>query len=468
MSHASPVAERLADFTSAFRLHDAPESVSSRMVRHIADTMACALGGAFDADSAAVSSVLEEARRFAYPAEATILGVGERIERRAAAMANATFARHLDANDIYLGKPGRFAGGGHFSDVLPALLSVAEARDAGGRAFLETAIVAYEVQGALADAYLWMTQGLHTVSQVSIAAAAGTARLLNLPRTETSHAIALAISGGMILQSWLKPSAQVPTVKSVAAGLAAERGILCAQLASRGATGALDAIETMVSQWPADFIPDAFDFPGQEWRTPQNAIKSAPAQIFTQAVVQCGEQLFEQGLRLDAVREITVRSNNGACGRVQGAPEAFRPETREAADHSTPFVLAMTLRDGSVTLASYDRQQWLDPAIRAAMDRMSLIIDPEWDARFEAGQFGAEVDAVDVYGSRYRARVDQFVGHPDNPLSDSRLIAKMRGLIEGEARFPADRADQIFKACLALPEAPSLRPLLESCVPNRT
>lgn len=457
------IAERIADYAADLTYEAIPEDVHAAARRYLADTIACSIAAAAERDAPALDAIVRFARSVGSSPETTLIGYGGRVGLREAALVNCTLARYLDANDIYLGKPGRFAGGGHFSDVIPAVLGAAEANAASGRDLLTAVVLAYEVQGALADSYLWLDRGFHSVSQVSVAAAVATGWLIGLDREGLTHAVSLAATGGLILLSWLKRSPVVPAIKGGAAGITAERGVLCARLAAEGFTGPPDAIETLFEFFPAEARPDAFDQLGHSWTTPQSAIKLAPAQIFTQPVIQVAQQLHDQGLRLDKVARLTVRSNNGACGRVQGSPGAFKPESRESADHSTPFVVAMTLRDGAVTAGSYDGSPWLDPELREKMSHFELVIDPFWDSEFEAGRFGAEIVATDNFGREYRARVDQFAGHPDNPASVEQLLEKMSGLLDRDDVQGQGAGRRMLDLCLGIDEDDSIRPLIEAC-----
>src|SRR5690606_9007180 len=115
---------------------------------------------------------------------------GERVDASLATLVNSALARDLDANDLYAGPPGRDTG--HFSDAIPAILAVAERAGASGREFLTAVVIAYEVQAALAESYLWMERGLHSVSQVAWAVPAAAGRLLGLTREQIVNAIGLA------------------------------------------------------------------------------------------------------------------------------------------------------------------------------------------------------------------------------------------------------------------------------------
>ncbi len=460
MTVSPTIAEQMAAFSTELNWRQIPDSVRHAAVRHLADTLACAIAAAAEPDAEAIEISRKYALRGIARPEATIIGSLIQTEVRSASFVNCTMARYIDANDIYLSK----RDGGHFSDAIPAVLAMAEMTVATGQALLEAIVVAYEIQAVLAESYRWMTRGFHSVSQVTVGVAAAVARLLGLDSDRTTHAINLAMTSGLILQSWLKPSESVPAIKSGSAGLTAERGILCAELAADGITGPPDAIETLFDLLPSDSDPEPVRWLGKRWTTNRNAIKPVPAQIYTQAVIQCAEHLYQDGLRLDQVASITVRSNDGACGRVQGAPEAFTPQTRESADHSTPFVVAMTLRDGPMSPATYDGRPWLIPELREAMARMELIIDDAWQRNMvEDGVLGAEMIAIDMAGKRYEAVVDQFTGHPDRPLSDLQLVDKLEKFLARPHIQSQGAGSRLFDACLAVEHASSIADLVMAC-----
>lgn len=50
-----------------------------------------------------------------------------------------------------------------------------------------------------------------------------------------------------------------------------------------------------------------------------------------------------------------------------------------AADHSTPFVIVMALLHGSFTPAVYEGKPWLRHDVIASMDKIKLIIDPQYE-----------------------------------------------------------------------------------------
>ncbi len=243
------ISERLAEFTFELQLPEIPADVVEAAIRSLADTLGCAIAARLEPDARAIDIVVDLADRDRSRQEATIIGGNWKTSLRAAALANCTMARFIDANDIYMPVNGSLSGSGHFSDAIPALVAAAESSGASGAALLEAIVVAYEVQAALADSLPWLDLGLHSVSQVSVAVSLAAGRLLGLNERQLAHSAALAITSGLFLESWLHPSDDVPAIKGGAPGLAAERGITCATLAAAGFTGPLDAFEIFYARF---------------------------------------------------------------------------------------------------------------------------------------------------------------------------------------------------------------------------
>ena len=164
----------------------------------------------------------------------------------------------------------------------------------------------------------------------------------------------------------------------------------------------------------------------------RQTIKSYPAQIYTQAAIEATLALHAQGVRAPDVRRLTLSGHSGVCAGVQGSDAAFTPASREAADHSAPFVMAMALLRGKMTLREYQNAPWLDNDVRDVMSRIDLIVDPQREREFvQQGALGVELTAHLADGRVLNTEVNQPKGHPDAPLTDSELLAKMRWLLEG-------------------------------------
>jgi 2-methylcitrate dehydratase len=451
------LAEMMANYALDLAYDDLPEPVIAAALRAIADTLACAVGAVGEEGP-------ELLRDFAVARasllESSLIGSDEQINMSLAALVNCSLARDLDANDLYAGTPGRDTG--HFSDAIPALLGVTEAIGASGRDFITAVVIAYELQAVLAESYLWMARGLHSVSQVAWALPAAAGRLLRRPHEQIMSAIGLAgTTGGLILQSWLKPSPNLPLIKGGAPGFAARQALDAVELAADGYTAPPDALETLFERLPSDSDQTPFQHLTRPFTftTPRNMLKQYPAQIYTQSAAQAAVALHEQIESVDDIAVATVYGHRNVVAGVQGSAGAYRPATRGAADHSTPFVVAVGLRDGDLTPASYEDEPWTDEGLLDLMRRVDLVIDPEFERAFvEEGRFGCRL-VVELHdGRRLEQTVSQQKGHPDNPLSRDELLAKMRALTIGntDETFAARLLDTVA----ALPAAANVNELV--------
>ncbi len=449
------LANRIATFATTLTWDDLTPDAIAAAERAIADTVACAIGAI---DQPAVCVARDYALTRSGREIATLLGTGERVEPALAALVNATAARDLDANDLFATAPGRETG--HFSDAIPALLAVAEQHRSTGRDLILATVIAYEIQAALAESYQWLDRGIHAVSQVAWAVPAAAGRLMGLTEQEIVNAIGLSGStGGLILQSWLKPTKRIPMIKSASAGFAAMRGVEAADLAKAGMTAPPDALETLFDRIEADAQIGRFDRleAREEFAVARTIIKRYPAQIYTQSAIQAALELSPHLESVDDVAVVTLYGHRKVAAGVQGSGAAYTPETREAADHSTPFVIAMALRDGAFGPASYEGEPWLDEALLDLMRQIDLVIDPELDVAFDsAGKLGCRLVIEMIDGSVVETEIDQPSGHPDRPVSMAELEAKMAGLIGSE------RGSSLTAAVSQLRDADSIGALLKS------
>ena len=454
------LAERMAEFALALDFSELPWPVVEAATRIVADTLAC---GVAALDEPGPALLRRYALEHAGALEATLLGGTERVDLPLAGLVNAALVRDLDANDLYAAPPGKETG--HFSDAIPALLAVAELAGVRGSEFLASVVAVYELQAALAEAYRWMQRGLHPVSQVAWAVPPAAGRLLGLSREQIVSAIALAgTTGGLVLQSWLRPGSALELVKGVAPGFACQRALEAVQLASHGLTAPSDALETLFDRLPADVDLAAFDRldSSRQWAVLRAIIKRYPAQIFTQAAVAAAASLHRAIGSVDEIAVVTVYGHRGTTAGVQGSPGAYTPQTRAAADHSTPFVVAIALRDGDLTPASYRGEPWRDPALLDLMRRIDLVIDPEFERAFsQEGVLGCRVVVELLDGRRLEAAVRQPPGHPDAPLSREELLTKLRGLVEPQLGSGA--TERLLASAEGLPVAADVSLLLEAC-----
>ena len=271
----------------------------------------------------------------------------------------------------------------------------------------------------------------------------------------------------MVLNTWLRQSSSIPMIKAVAVGLADQRAVESAELAALGVTAPEDALETAFHRLDPAAEPQAdatpIDCLGDDWTSHRNILKSYPAQIYTQAAIEATLTLRSRLGSPDDVRRIVLYGHSNVCGGVQGSPAAFQPATREAADHSTPYVMAMALLRGRLTPHEYEDDPWVKPDVLSTMARIELVVEPERDRAMSRERLmGVRLVATLSDGGTETVDVSQPRGHPDAPMSDDELVYKMTWLMDGVAG--PDVAKTLLDACMDLDSPDDLRDLVRLCV----
>jgi 2-methylcitrate dehydratase len=451
----------MAEFALSLKYDSIPAEALTAARRQLADSMACALGAY---NIAAVQAVRRYAIEQGGRADATIIGTDRKVPAGLAALVNGTMVRYLDANDIFVLSRG--GPSGHCSDGTPGLLALAEQYRRSGEELLTCLVASYELQGALAESFNFWDRGLHVLTNVAWIIPIVAARLTGATPKAAVHACGLSVATDMVLNTWLRPTDTIPMIKGVAVGLVLKRALEAAELATLGVTATEDALETaftcLVPSGDPGVVQTQLEQLGNRWTTTRNMIKAYPAQLYTQAAIEAALRLYHSGIRASEVRKLILYDHRNVCGGVQGSTQAFAPASREAADHSTPFVMAMALLRGKLTSREYDGAPWEAPEMKALMARIELVNDTEWNQALDTqGILGARLVAELTDGRTEEIIIHQPKGHPDAPLSDAELAEKMTWLLEGLA--PARIPIRLLDFCSRLSTVEDIQELVATC-----
>jgi len=415
-----------------------PEALA--VARHcLLDWLGCALAGSQEPLAAILRDEVVESG-----GPATVLGTFLRTTPRAAALANGAAGHALDFDDTHTGMNGHPT-----APVLPAVLALAEEREASGDTLLTAFVAGLEVECRLGlyigpDHY---ARGWHATGTLgTVGAAAATARLLDLDAERWRIALNLAATRAAGLKANFGSMA-----KPLHAGMAASEGLLAARLAARGFTSAADAFDS-----PQGLLAAAAD--GQP-RTEQleavadrflitdTLFKYHAACYLTHAAINAAAAL-RGALRLDGIDTVDVRVNP-ALLNVCAIPE---PQTGLQLKFSLRGTTAMALL-GVPTgdLAAYTDAQARDPALIALRDRVRIVTDPAIPTT------RAVVTLTATDGRTIRAENDTGLPERDLELQWQRLLQKFRALAQpvvGEAR-----AKEIAETVATIETLPNVRAL---------
>ena len=391
--------------------------------RTLVDTLGCALGG-YLSEPAKIARRLAGGVTSATPAR--VIGTRDHSSLDLAGFANGVMVRYLDCNDSYFSP-----GGGHPSDMIPAALVVADTLQSDGRSIITAIALAYEVFCRLSDQVvsgdLGWDQGMFSV----IGAACAAGKVLGLNQTQLGHAISLAITPHLPLG--VTRVGELPLWKGCAAASATRSAIFAAQLAAENMTGPNEPFEGRRGLWEqAGVTPpvrlERFGGGDQDFRINRTTFKFYPAQIHTQAPIGLAVELAPQ-VDLSQLEAIRIRTYRAAASSAATEPEKWDPKTRETADHSIPYLVAVALSDGNVTPNSFTAGRITDPALRNLISRMTITEDPAFTRNYP-GQYQCRIEVATRSGATVAAETSYPKGHRNNPLSDAEISGKFRQLAQ--------------------------------------
>jgi 2-methylcitrate dehydratase len=440
----------VVEYTGATDYASLSADAVSRVVRHTADTFGCGAGG-FDSRPARIARQM--AIGASGPLVASVYGQPEKALVDAATFANVSANRNLDFNDFGLS--------GHPSDMIAALFAMAEATRATGPDVIGAVHLAYEIATALAEASPLSERGWDQGLYCSIAAAAAMARLLRLDADQTANAVSLALVPSVPLRA--TRSGELSEWKGSATAHALMTASFAVRLAARGMSGPPDPFEGKDGLFDKALPPFKVTFGAPESRT--SAIERASLKRYPACF--WGQTGIEAMLRLRAevdpsrVRSVEVATCHAAFWVVGGgrgdAAEKWNPPTRETADHSLPYMLAVALLDGLIDDDSFSDQRREDAAVRAATRRIQVTESQELTRRAGPDICPTQVTVITADGLRLTEVCDIPRGHPDNPMTDDEVHDKFDGLV-ARVLPPAPRAE-LADRLWGLQDAASLDPI---------
>ena len=439
------ISRQMAEFAVSLKFADLPEEVVNEVKRYMYDSIGCAYGGYHTKDLNIIRDIYID---IGGKSDATVLGFGDKLPAVNATLINSLMVRALDFNDIYWKDDPS-----HPSDIIPAAWAVGELVNANMKDVIVAIILAYEFEQRLC---LFAKPGVRerkwhhaTLTQFVSPIVAG--KLLGLTVDEMVHAI--GISGCHNHTIGCPTAGKLTMMKNTVDPMAVQSGVFAALMAQKGFSGTekvfegkegfMDAFigwnakaESLkptdmegrdgVSSWSWD-IDALVGGLGDSYKIMECGMKAFPTEALTHTHLSCVlNAMIGNNLEYSDVKEVKVTCFAQAYD-ILFDPTKYRPESRETADHSLPYCMAVAMVDKKITTDSFSDEKLNDPRIYEVIDKIIGEPSQEFEKMFPAKQ-PSRVVVTTNDGRMFEEYLEYPKGDPREPMTMDDLENKFNSL----------------------------------------
>ena len=141
-------------------------------------------------------------------------------------------------------------------------------------------------------------------------------------------------------------------------------------------------------------------------------------------------------------------------------PEKWDPQTRETADHSLPYIMAVALRERTITLEAFDERTIADSTLRPLMRRISVVEVPEFTGDSPTLLGTTEIEVRATTGEPRVGRTGIARGNHRNRMTDDEIVGKFLGLALPRTTRP--RCDAVLDQLWSIDRAHDVRPTVDA------
>jgi 2-methylcitrate dehydratase len=463
------ISRTLADWACSLTYESLPERVVEAAKLFWYDSLGCALGGSRQEDARILLAHYREmAGDHDGSGPCTAFVSGFKTNPVDAALLNAHMIRSMDYNDIYWK-----ADPSHPSDLIAGPLALCEFKGLSGKDLILGTVIAYEVEMRLCEAGLPGVReyGWHHATLSGFAAPYAAGRVLGLTPEQMVNAV--GISAARTCSLGAVTAGRLTNMKNTVDPWACRLGVESALLAARGYTGPehiFDGKEGLFHvfghsvcagepcRFDEDAIIDALPAcQGCSYKITECGMKSFPIEALSHApltaMLRC---VKENNINPGDVTEIKVEVIARAAD-ILGDPHKYRPTSKETADHSLPYSLAVGLVDGMVTPLQFKAERIADESLIPVMDMVKVVPNEEFEALFPKFQ-PSRVTLTLKDGSTHSVRVDVPKGDPRDPMSAEEIGVKFAAL--GRDVVGEQRCDELGSLIMAIENEPNMDRLM--------
>jgi 2-methylcitrate dehydratase len=418
--------EALAKYAARAKFADLSAESRRQLPVHILDSLGCCIAAL---GAGPIVACREQVAEFGGAGPCALIG-GEKANPIYAAFWHTALVRYVDFMDNFLAPTETC----HTADNFGPVLTAAEYAGASGRDLMLGVAMAYSVQSRFVDHGNFMTRGFDHTTQLAFSLGAAAGRLLGLSEPQISNAIAMAaVSDASFAVVRAKPLSQWKGLASAQSALGSMNTLF---LARRGVQGPLRVIEGPNGIDNLLHMRVRIDWDKQGYEgVVESTIKKYNAMIHTQSAVHCMVELARQN-KLDAGKVVSIEAEvfqlcyDFAGGGLYGVDRVI--QTKEQADHSLPYLLAVALLDGDVMPAQFNPDRIDKPDVQGLLKKVSVRPNHEYTDQYPR-KMPAKITVRLADGKVIEHEVQDYPGLASRPFTWEDAVEKFDRLVVGRA-----------------------------------
>lgn len=415
------ISSKMAHFALTLQYNTLPPEAVKEAKRFLLDSIGCALAAVNNED---MNNAFQYIKALGGHEQGTIIGYGHKTNMPNAALMNALLIRALDYNDIYWKQDPS-----HPSDIIPAALTPGEYVNCSGKDLITGIVIAYELEMRLClAAHPGVREvGWHHASLTQFVSPVVAGKILGLTQEQITAAVGISGSshntfGGVV-------AGALTNMKNTADPMATEAGVRATMLAKTGYTGPVHVFEGKEGlfevinnvKWDADILTNTL---GKEFLITDCEYKAFPTEALTHQPITAVLNIMEEHhLSPKDVKEVLIETTTRGAD-ILSDPSKYNPTTKETADHSLPYCVAVAVAKGNVLPSDFDEEALHDPLVRELIQKITVKANPDIDALFP--KMKRALCTITTKDRTYTRQEDYARGSKGYPMTDEELISKFK------------------------------------------
>jgi 2-methylcitrate dehydratase len=416
--------DALAKYAARASFDDLSAESRRQLPIHILDSLACCIAAL---GAGPVEACREQVAEFGGSGPSTLIGGGQ-ANPIYAAFWHTALVRYVDFMDNFLAQTETC----HTADNFGVALTIADYVGGSGRDFMLAVALGYTVQSRFVDHANFMTNGFDHTAQLAFSHNAAAGWLLGLSEQQIGHAMAMAaVSDASFAVVRAKPLSQWKGRASAQSALGAMNTLF---LARRGVQGPLQVIEGPLGIDHLLGMKIEIDWDKQGYEgVVESTIKKYNSMIHTQSGVHCMVELARQN-KLDPDTIVSIEADviqlafDFAGGGLYGVDKVIR--TKEQADHSLPYLLAVALLDGDVMPAQFKPDRIIKPDVQSLLKKVLVRPNHKYTEQYPK-KMPAKITVRLQDGRVIEHEVQDYPGLASHPFTWEDAVHKFDTLVAG-------------------------------------